>query len=72
MCLLDRPQMSKEDLLHGEAKENGEEDAHVCQDHQTGIALRKVDAGRVEVWPLLESSQNHGRRQRGAERTIRM
>ena len=70
MGFLDGAQMSKEELLHGDTEQNGEEDSHVCQDHQTGIALRKVDARRVEVWPLLERSENHRRGQRRAECTV--
>jgi DNA-directed RNA polymerase subunit K/omega len=53
--------MTKEDLLDSKAKENGEKNAHVCQNHKTGIALREIDAGRVEVGPLLERSKDNSR-----------
>jgi hypothetical protein len=39
MSFLNRSQMTKEDFLHGEAKEDREEDAHVRQNHEACIAL---------------------------------
>jgi len=61
MGFLNCSQMTKEDLLDSKSKENGEKEAHVCQNHKTGIALRKIDAGRVEVRPLLERGKNNRR-----------
>ena len=39
MGFLNRSQMPKQDFLHSEAKEDGQEHAHVRQDHKAGIAL---------------------------------
>jgi hypothetical protein len=71
MGFLNCSQMTKEDLLDSKSKENGEKEAHICQNHKTGIALRKIDAGRVEVRPLLERGKNNSRGERCAYRTIR-
>ena len=61
MGFLNRSQMTKEDFLDSKAEKNGEEDAHICQYHKTGIALREIDACRVEIGPLLEGGKNDSR-----------
>lgn len=71
MSFLNRSQMTKEDFLDSEAEEDCEEDAHICQYHKTGIALREIDAGRVEIRPLLEGGKNNSGCKRRAYRTIR-
>ena len=61
MSLLYRSQMAKEYLLNSKAEENCDEDAHICQYHETGIALREIDTCRVEIRPLLERGKNDSR-----------
>ena len=62
MRLFNGPQIAEKDLLHSEAEQDCEEDAHVCEDHKAGIALREIDACRVEIRPLLERREDNGPR----------
>jgi hypothetical protein len=70
MGLLNGPQVAKEYPLDHESKHDGEEDAHVCEHHETGIALREINTCRVEVWPLLEGGDDDSGGERGADGTI--
>lgn len=71
MGFLNRSQMTKEDFLDSVTEENSEEDAHVGQDHETGIALGEVDTCRVKVGSLLECGKDNGGGKRGASCTVR-
>ena len=67
MSLLNGPKVAKEYPLDRESKQNGKKDAHVCEHHETGIALREIDTCRVEIWPLLEGREDNGCCERGGE-----
>jgi len=70
MSFLNGPKVAKEYPLDRESKQNGKKDAHVCEHHETGIALREIDTCGVEVWPLLEGREDNGRCERGADGTV--
>jgi hypothetical protein len=70
MGVFNGAQVAKEDPLDRESEHDGEEDAHVGEDHETRIALREIDTCRVEVGPLLECGEDDGCCERGADGTI--
>ena len=70
MGLLNCSHRSKEDFLDGEAEEDGQEDTHVCQNHETGIALGEVDACRVKVGPFVECGEENAGCKRSADGAI--
>jgi hypothetical protein len=70
MGVFNGSELAKEYPLDRESEHDGKEDAHVGEDHETRIALRQIDTCRVEVWPLLEGSQDNSCCERSADGTI--